>query len=90
MYVDAFREMYSPFISEKFLFGAALNLYRGRDDKGRELTPVQGLENLAKVFIPGTVKSGLRIWEAYEAEEKAKDDAQEAGQGWAGGVTRSV
>ncbi len=74
MYVDAFREMYSPFISEKFLFGAALNLYRGRDDKGRELTPVQGLENLAKVFIPGTVKSGLRIWEAYEAEEKAKDD----------------
>ena len=35
---------------------------------------MQGLENLSKVFIPGSIKSGLRIWEAMDAEEKRKYD----------------
>ena len=71
---NAFTEMYSPFVSEKFLFGALLNLYRGRDENGRELTTKQAMINVGKVFVPGTAKSAYRLYKAAEAEEKARYD----------------
>ena len=71
---NAFREMYSPFVSEKFLFGALLNFYRGRDENGRELTTEQALSDIGKVFVPGSIKSGYRLYKAADAEEKARYD----------------
>lgn len=71
---NAFREMYSPFLSEKFLFGTLLNFYRGRDENGRELTTEQALSDIGKVFVPGTLKSAYRLYKASDAEEKARYD----------------
>jgi len=71
---NAFREMYSPFLSEKFLFGTLINFYRGRDENGRELTTEQALSDIGKVFVPGTLKSAYRLYKAADAEEKARYD----------------
>ena len=74
MFSNAFKEIYSPFLSEKFLFGAAVNLYRGRDKNGREISNYEAIEDIAKVFVPGSAKSIFRVYEAMEAEEKRKYD----------------
>ena len=73
-FINATREIYSPFTSEKFLFGALLNMYRGRDANGREISNFEALQGIGKVFVPGTAKSAWRVYKAYEAEEKAKYD----------------
>jgi hypothetical protein len=73
-FINATREIYSPFISEKFLFGAVLNMYRGRDENGREISNKEAMQDIAKVFVPGTFKSAYRLYEAADAEEKAKYD----------------
>jgi hypothetical protein len=49
-------------------------MYRGRDENGREISNKEAMQDIAKVFVPGTFKSAYRLYEAADAEEKAKYD----------------
>ena len=74
MFDNATKEIYGPFLSEKFLMSKVLNMYRGRDENGNEISNTDAMLDIASVFNPGTVKSAWRLYKSTDAEEKAKYD----------------
>ncbi len=76
IFKDAFREVYSPFISEKFLTQALVETYTGFDAEGRPIR--RGLSaaddikdtsvNLVKVMTPGSIKAGQKVLRAAQSE----------------------
>jgi hypothetical protein len=76
VFKDAFREVYSPFVSEKFLTRALVNAYTGMDEEGRPIRrglsladdiKATGLE-LGKILIPGSIKAGQKVLRAEQSE----------------------
>ncbi len=65
---EAIAELYSPFVSEKFLTQAAINAYRGYDEEGNELTPEERAMGLVNVLNPGSIKAGQRYLNAKQSE----------------------
>ena len=65
---DAAREVYSPYISEKFLTTAFLNLLRGVDQDGNALTFEERFKGFAPVFTPGSIKAGQKYLNAAQSE----------------------
>ena len=65
---DAARELYSPYISEKFLTTAVLNAFRGYDEEGRELSAEERFKEIGNVFLPGSVKAGQKYLNAQQSE----------------------
>ncbi len=67
---DAFKEgiaeVYSPFVSEKFLTTALLNISRGVDAEGKPIKSVQ--DELLKAFTPGSIKAGQKVLKAQQSE----------------------
>lgn len=76
IFKDAFKEVYSPFISEKFLTQALVETYTGMDAEGRPIR--RGLSvaddikdttvNLVKVMTPGSIKAGQKVLRADQSE----------------------
>ena len=66
MFGEAVSEVYSPFVSEKFLTTAILNSLRGVDAEGKPIDSIP-LEFL-KVFEPGTSKAIRKAWRAEASE----------------------
>ena len=69
MFTDAAREVYSPYISNKFVTQAIIDIIRGETEFG---TPIRGVsggaEQIIKAFTPGTVKAYNKMKKAYESE----------------------
>lgn len=65
---DALRELYSPYISEKFLTTALINAYRGKDEEGRELSKEERIKEITNVFLPGSIKAGQKYLNARQSE----------------------
>ena len=65
---DAFRELYSPYVSEKFLTTAVLNLLRGVDEDGNALSKEEIAQGFADVFTPGSIKAGQKYLNASQSE----------------------
>ena len=65
---DALRELYSPYISEKFLTTALINAYRGKDEEGRELSKEERIKEITNVFLPGSIKAGQKYLNAKQSE----------------------
>ena len=67
---DAFKEgiaeVYSPFVSEKFLTTALLNIARGVDAEGKPIKSWQ--DELLKAFTPGSIKAGQKVLKAQQSE----------------------
>lgn len=67
---DAFKEgiseVYSPYVSEKFLTTALLNISRGVDAEGRPIKSVT--DELLKAFTPGSIKAGQKVLKANQSE----------------------
>jgi hypothetical protein len=76
IFTDAFKEVYSPFVSEKFLTRAVINAYTGMDEEGRPirrgLSTVDDIQataqELGKVLIPGSIKAGQKVLRADQSE----------------------
>ena len=67
LYSFALEDVYSPFVSEKFLTKAVLNSLRGVDEEGR---PIQSIPlEFLKVFEPGTSKAFRKYLRSVDAEE---------------------
>ena len=71
---DIARDLYSPFLGEKFLTGAILNAARGVDENGRAIEGDYFLDRLVKqlaeVYKPGAYKNAKRYFEAVASEKK--------------------
>ena len=65
---EAIAELYSPFVSEKFLTEAAINAYRGYDAEGNELSPEERAMGLVSVLNPGSIKAGQKYLNAKQSE----------------------
>jgi len=65
---DAIAELYSPFVSEKFLTEAVINAYRGVDAEGNELSTEERVKGLLSVGIPGSIKAGQKYLNAKQSE----------------------
>ena len=76
VFKDAFREVYSPFVSEKFLTRALVNAYTGMDEEGRPIRRGLSLGDdikdtaleLGKILIPGSIKAGQKVLRADQSE----------------------
>lgn len=76
VFKDAFKEVYSPFVSEKFLTRALINAYTGMDEEGRPirrgLSTVDDIQATAqefgKLLIPGSIKAGQKVLRADQSE----------------------
>jgi hypothetical protein len=66
---DAIAELYSPFVSEKFLTEAVINAYRGVDEEGNELSTEERVKGLLSVGVPGSAKAFFNLRDAYNSEE---------------------
>lgn len=74
MFIDVARDLYSPYVGEKFLTGAILNSFRGVDENQK---PVKGdnfferfVYQMADVYKPGAWKNASRYFEAVASEKK--------------------
>ena len=73
---NAIREVYSPFISEKFLTSALLNVARGVDEEGRPIAPgisfaddaLAYSKELGQILVPGSIKAGQRYLDSIQSE----------------------
>ncbi len=75
IFKDAAREVYSPFISEKFLTTAFLNVARNVDSEtGRPIYTNTGsnIEQIGKeigqILVPGSIKAGQKVLRANQSE----------------------
>lgn len=77
MFSNALTDVYSPYISEKFLTTAVKNVISGYDEQGRPIYPDTGFadnaiafaKEIGKVFVPGTAKAVKKYMDAVKAEE---------------------
>jgi len=75
VFKDAAREVFSPFISEKFLTTAILNVLRNVDpETGRPIFTNTGSnieqigKELGQILVPGSIKAGQKVLRADQSE----------------------
>jgi hypothetical protein len=75
VFKDAAREVFSPFISEKFLTTAILNVARNVDpETGRPIFTDTGSnieqigKELGQILVPGSIKAGQKVLRANQSE----------------------
>lgn len=77
--VKSFKQMLAPFVDERILLQHAVNVGRGRDERGRPIDKsAEGIAlEFAKAFEPGEMATMRRWWESHQPHVRGADPKAE-------------